>query len=108
MGTLPRRKFTAPGTLWVKLDAVLELLAGHKSVAQISRERAKTEKLLYDWKRAFTERAPMIFDTGAAAVSETQTRIAELERLVGRLTMENEILKKVGTVWTSHSHRNGR
>lgn len=104
MGTKPRRKFTAQ----FKLDAVLELVAGHKSVAQICRERAITEKLLYDWKRAFTERAPMIFDTSATALSETQARIAELERLVGRLTLENEILKKAGTNWPLVSSRNGR
>ncbi len=104
MGTKPRRKFTAQS----KLEAVLELLAGHKSVAQICRERAITEKLLSDWKRAFTERAPIIFDTSATALSETQARIADLERLVGRLTLENEILKKAGTLWSSVSSRNGR
>jgi transposase-like protein len=104
MGTKPRRKFTAQ----FKLDAVLERGAGHKSVAQICRERAITEQLLYDWKRAFTERAPMMFDTSATALSETQARIAELERLVGRLTLENEILKKAGTNWTLVSSRNGR
>ncbi len=104
MGTKARRKFTAQ----FKLEAVLELLTAHKSVAQICRERAITEKLLYDWKRAFSERAPMIFDSGATALSETQARIAELERLVGRLTMENQILKKAGVLWSSASGRNGR
>ncbi len=104
MGTKARRKFTAQ----FKLEAVLELLTGHKSVAQICRERAITEKLLYDWKRAFIERGPMIFDAGASALSETQARIADLERLVGRLAMENEILKKAGELWTSVSTRNGR
>jgi transposase len=104
MGTQPRRTFTAQ----FKLDAVLELLAGHTSVAQICRERAITEKLLYDWKRAFTERAPMMFDTSAAALSETQTRSADLERVVGRLTMEHELLNKAGTRLSSASSSNGR
>jgi transposase-like protein len=101
MGTKARRRFTAQ----FKLDAVLELLAGHKSVAQICRERQITDKLLYDWKRAFLERAPSVFETGTAATSEMHTRIAELERMVGRLTMENDILKKAGVL--SPSHWNG-
>jgi transposase-like protein len=88
MGTKERRKFSAQ----FKLDAVLKLVAGHKSVAQICRERNITDKLLYDCKRAFVERTPSIFETGTSATNEAQARIAELERMVGRLTMENDIL----------------
>jgi transposase len=97
MGTKARRKFTAQ----FKFDAVLELLAGHKSVAQICRERNITDKLLYDWKRAFVERAPSVFETGTAATSEAEARIGELERMVGRLTMEHEIVKKAGAILPS-------
>jgi len=97
MGSKARRTFSAQ----FKLDAVLELLTGHKTVAQICRERNITDKLLYDWKRAFSERAASIFETGPAATSEAQARIADLERMVGRLAMENEILKKVGGLSTS-------
>lgn len=101
MGT--RRTFTAQ----FKLETVLEFLAGHKGIAQICRERQLTEKLVYDWKRAFSERASAIFDTTATA-NDAQARIAELERLVGCLTLENEILKKVGTLSRSPATRNGR
>jgi transposase-like protein len=87
---------------------VLELLTGHKTVAQICRERNITDKLLYDWKRAFGERAASIFETGPAATSEVHARIADLERMVGRLTMENEILKKAGTLSTSHWNGSAR
>jgi transposase-like protein len=104
MGTKARRKFSAQ----FKLDAVLELITGHKSVAQICRERQITDKLLYDWKRAFTERAPRIFETGTSATNEAQARIAELERMVGRLTMENEILKKAGVLSTSRWNGSAR
>jgi transposase-like protein len=56
---------------------------------------------LYDWKRAFVERAPSVFETGTAATSEAEARIGELERMVGRLTMEHEILKKAGAILPS-------
>ncbi len=104
MGTKARRTFTAQ----FKLDTVLELLAGHKPVAQICCERNITDNLLYDWKRAFLERAPSIFETGTPAVTEAQLRIAELERLVGRLTMENDILNKAGMRSTSRWNGNER
>jgi transposase len=104
MGTKPRRKFSAR----FKLDAVLEFLAGHKSVAQICHERNITDKLLYAWKRTFLEHAPSIFETRTTTMTESEARMAELERMVGRLTMENEILKKAGRLSTSPCNGNER
>ncbi len=104
MGTKPRRQFSAQ----FKLDAVLELLAGHKSAAQICRERQITDNLLYRWKQTFVEHAPRVFGVTSVPTSEAETRIAELERLVGQLTLENEILKKAGTRLSSVRSRNGR
>ena len=102
MGRTTRRIFSAQ----FKLEAVMELLAGHKSVAQICHERQITDKLLYDWKRTFIERAPCIFDTSTRATNEAQIRIAELERMVARLATENEILKKAGSSLTCRSSKN--
>jgi transposase-like protein len=44
-----------------KLETVLDLLRGEKSVAQLCRERDITESLLYKWRDAFLERAPGVF-----------------------------------------------
>ncbi len=104
MGTKPRRQFSAQ----FKLDAVLELFAGHKSAAQICRERQITDNLLYRWKQTFVEQAPSVFGGTSATTSASETRIAELERLVGQLTLENEILKKAGTHSAFLRSRNGR
>jgi transposase len=106
MGTTQRRTFSAQ----FKLETVLEVLRGHKSTAQICRERDITENLLYRWKQQFLERAPHIFEAGSVHPSQdpAQARIAELERMVGRLTMELDILKKAGGLWTSRSNGNGR
>lgn len=104
MGTKQRRQFSAQ----FKLDAVLELLAGHKSAAQICRERQITDNLLYRWKQTFVTHAPSVFGATSATTSESETRIADLERLVGQLTLENEILKKAGMGLTSVRSRNGR
>jgi hypothetical protein len=55
----------------------------------------------------FLERAHEIFATEASRGDE-QKRIAELERMVGRLTMELEIAKKASNILNSLSIRNGR
>jgi transposase-like protein len=60
--------------------------------AQICRERQLTDSQVYTWRQEFLEKAPNLFETKqtAAIVQNDQAeRIAELERLVGQLTMEN-------------------
>ena len=86
-----RRKFSAE----FKLDTMMEGLRGEKNIAQICRERDITASLYYKWKQTFIERSPEIFkDERQAADNDKDQQIAELERMVGRLTMEAEILKK--------------
>jgi len=106
MSSTQRRSFSSQ----VKLETVVEYLQGHKPTAQICRERDITENLLYRWKQQFYERAPHLFEQGPAQPNydTAQQRIAELERMVGRLTMELDILKKAGMLLTSRSNGNGR
>jgi transposase len=100
-----RREFSAQ----FKLETVLEALRGEKSVAQICRERNITDSLFYKWRDAFWEAAPHIFvDKRPHGTDENVARIAELERLVGRLTMELEIAKKASGLLGSNWKGNGR
>ena len=100
-----RREFSAQ----FKLETVLEALRGEKSVAQICRERDITDSLYYKWRDAFWEAAPKIFeDKQAHGVDDNAQRMAELERLVGRLTMELEIAKKASGLLGSSWKGNGR
>jgi transposase-like protein len=78
-----------------KLDTVMEGIRGEKSIAQICRERGIKDTLYYKWRDIFTEHAKEIFETQrSTAQQKREERIAELERMVGKLAMENEILKK--------------
>lgn len=73
----------------------MEGIRGEKSVAQICREREIKDTMYYKWRDAFLERAADIFeDRRGRGWQEKEDREAELERMVGRLAMENEILKK--------------
>ena len=102
-----RRKFSAE----FKLDTVMEGLRGQKGIAQICRDREITEPLYYKWKQRFEERVLEIFEDERQRkpVGDNDAqRIAELERMVGRLTMENEILKKARTWLDTQRVRNGQ
>ncbi len=98
-----RRSFTAR----FKTQVVLDLLTGKKSMAHICRDYALKEQVVYRWKAEFLDHAHTIFG-GTAEQQRAQARIAELERLVGRLTLELEIAKKASQLWTSKLSKNGR
>jgi len=97
-----RRKFTAE----FKAQVVLDLVSGTKSAGELCRQHQLNPKLLARWKTEFLERAPLLFQQEAMQ-SQEQERIAELERVVGRLTMQLEIAKKASAILNSQPNRNG-
>jgi len=98
-----RRTFTSD----FKARVVLEELTGVKSKAEICREHQLKPQIFSRWRAEFLDRAPEIFATKPSRGDE-QERIAELERMVGRLTMQLEAAKKASNILTSLSTRNGR
>lgn len=90
-----------------KVDAVMELLTGTKTASEICRERKITDKLLYRWKTELLERLPSVFEGGLTKDEGAEQRVAELERMVGRLALENEILKNAESWRETHRNRNG-
>ena len=98
-----RRSFTPQ----FKTRVVLEVLTKLKSMAQVCREYDLKEQVVTRWKAEFLERASRLFAADQQR-DQDQARIAELERLVGRLTMELEIAKKALQLLASPATRNGR
>ena len=76
---------------------VLEIISGSKSVAEACRAYSLKADLLSHWKSQFLSNAPKVFES-ASEVDPQQTRIAELERLAGKQSLEMEILKKALTL----------
>jgi transposase-like protein len=97
-----QRQFTAQ----FKLETVMEVLKGEKPIAQIGREREVTDSLVYKWRGEFLDKALGSFEgrVTSSQTNESGERIAELDRLVGQLTMENALLKK-GTSWLEAARR---
>jgi transposase len=90
-----------------KAKVVLEVLTGAKSTAQVCREHSIKEQLVTRWKKQFLQSASIIFRQEQHQDSQLD-RIAELERMVGRLTMELEIAKKASQLLSLPSNRNER
>ena len=87
---------------------VLELLSGARSSAELCREHQIASSVLADWKAHVLARAESRFKSSDPPAHQETARIAELERLVGRLTRENEIFKKATNILPQHAKRRGR
>jgi transposase len=85
-----RRKFKAE----FKAKVVLELISGEKGLAEASREYGIKDTILSRWKQDFLAKAAQVFEQ-PKEVQEKEVKIAELERMVGKLTMQLELQKKV-------------
>jgi transposase-like protein len=84
-----RRNFSAE----FKAKVVLELISGAKSAAELCREYELKPDLLSRWKSQFLANAAKVFES-SKETDPQQERIAELERLAGKQSLELEILKK--------------
>ena len=85
-----RRKFTPE----FKAQVSLEVLMGVKNSGEACWEYGLKPEILSRWKAEFVENAHLVFRSDDER-SQEQARIAELERLAGRLTLELEVAKKV-------------
>jgi len=97
-----RRSFTPQ----FKAQIVLEVIAGLKSQAEVARQSKLKPELIALWKDIALEGLETLFQGGERGDQE-QDRIAELERMVGRLTMELEVAKKASGLLPSALRRDG-
>ena len=86
--TRQRRTFTKE----FKLERIRELESG-KSPVQIGREHGILPALVTRWKKEYYENPGQAFN-GNGNIYKEEAKIAELERKVGQLYLENEFLKK--------------
>jgi transposase len=76
-----------------KLKVLREIEAG-KSQAQAAREYQLSDTAIYKWRQQFNKYKDQAF-AGRGNAYTDEARVQELERMVGRLTMENDFLKKL-------------
>ena len=86
-----RRKFTAK----FKAAVVLEALRGESSQAELCLRHNLSENHVSTWKHQLLENAETFFESETdKSSSESAERIAQLEQIVGRLTLALKIEKK--------------
>lgn len=90
-----RRRWTAAE----KLRIVEETLEDHASISIVARRNGVAPNLLYRWRRLMLEGGSVAVTedddvTSNRVVREMESRIRELERQLGRKTMEAEILRE--------------
>lgn len=82
-----------------KLRIVEETLYDGASISAVARRNGVAPNLLYRWRKLMLEGGSIAVTgddsvTSNKTVREMETRIRELERQLGRKTLENEILKE--------------
>jgi transposase-like protein len=90
-----------------KAQVVLEVLSGLKSQAEVARQHKLKPELVARWKDTALEGLDALFQAGDHR-DHDRDRIAELERMVGRLTMELDAAKKASALLPSALRRDGR
>ena len=90
-----RRRWSATD----KLRIVEETLFEGESISAVARRNGVAPNLVYRWRRLMVEGGSIAVSeddsvTGNKAVRDMEARIRELERQLGRKTLENEILKE--------------
>jgi transposase len=86
----PHRSYTPE----FKVRVVMELITGKKSLGEASREYGIKDSVISRWRQEFLERAPLLFEQPGIKDNQAE-RIADLERMLGRMTVQLELAKKV-------------
>jgi transposase len=92
-------------SLEFKRQVVEELMSGESRPAQLCRRYNITSSVLYHWKKQYSRGK---FNNEPTEEGALRDRVEKLERLVGKLTLENEFLKKGLEHSLSQSRRNGK
>jgi transposase len=94
-GVARRRRFTTEQ----KLAIVAETMQPGQSISYVARQHGLSPSLVFRWRRLMSEGGKQAVQAddevvAAAEVRRLEERVRELERLLGRKTLEVEILKE--------------
>jgi transposase-like protein len=83
-----RRRFSVA----FKRQVVEELLSKASTLGQLSRRLDVSSGLILSWKKRYEEGG--LTEGASSNEKELRDRVEQLERMVGRLAMENDLLKR--------------
>lgn len=82
-----------------KAKVVLEVVSGQRSISEASRAHKVHSSVINRWRNEFLKQSHLAFG-GKGPGEDSAERIAELERMIGRLTMELAVAKKASELWS--------
>ena len=82
-----------------KAKVVLEVISGRRSISEASRAHKVHTSVINRWRNEFLRQAHQAFGRKGPG-EDAAERIAELERMIGRLTMELAVAKKASDMWS--------
>lgn len=88
-----RRRFTSQ----FKAEVAIEALTNQSSQAELCRRHNLSEEQLSKWKHQLLDNAATLFESTDKQANDSKERIAQLEQLVGRLTVALDVQKKAST-----------
>lgn len=77
----------------VKFQVVLETLTNATKMMDVARNYNINPNLITKWRKEFFERGSQIFDQGTES-QESEKKIEDLQRIIGKKEVEIELLKK--------------
>ena len=86
-----------------KKEMVEKMLSGEVNAVELCRQHNLTRSMLYLWKNQYDKGS---LENTPRVIKSEQLKIQELERMVGRLTMDNELLKKALALARSQQRSN--
>lgn len=75
-----------------KFDAVIALIKGNETIAQLCDKYKVHQSTLFQWKKEFFDAGPDVFDKDKK--SEKSPPVDQLQRKIGELTMDIDFLRK--------------
>ena len=87
---LKKRKFTRE----FKIQVCREIELGFKTKTQISREHQLSEGLAGKWLSEYRKDPLSCFTNSYHNINKQEARISQLEAALGRVVLENQLLKK--------------
>lgn len=82
-----------------KAKVVLEVVSGQRTISEASRAHKVHSSVINRWRNELLKQAHLAFG-GKGMGEDSEAKIAELERMIGRLTMELAVAKKASALWS--------
>ena len=87
---MARKKFSAQ----FKAHVALEAIKNNATTAELSSKHGIHPTQIQDWKAKLEKQADAVFSQVVNSAHIDEKQVAELERKIGQLTIENDFLKK--------------